>query len=40
VLERFDGYFGAKPDWEKVTYRAITNDAARDRRVAQWRCRS
>jgi peptide/nickel transport system substrate-binding protein len=29
VLERYDGYFGAKPDWEKVTYRPITNDAAR-----------
>jgi peptide/nickel transport system substrate-binding protein len=29
TLARFDGYFGPKPDWEKVTYRAITNDAAR-----------
>jgi peptide/nickel transport system substrate-binding protein len=29
VLERFDGYYGAKPDWDKVTYRPITNDAAR-----------
>jgi peptide/nickel transport system substrate-binding protein len=29
VLERFEGYFGARPDWEKVTYRPITNDAAR-----------
>ena len=29
VLERFDGYFGARSDWQKVTYRPITNDAAR-----------
>jgi peptide/nickel transport system substrate-binding protein len=29
TLARFDGYYGPKPDWEKVTYRAITNDAAR-----------
>jgi peptide/nickel transport system substrate-binding protein len=29
TLRRFDGYFGTKPDWERVTYRAITNDAAR-----------
>jgi peptide/nickel transport system substrate-binding protein len=29
TLARFDGYFGTKPDWERVTYRAITNDAAR-----------
>ncbi len=29
TLARFDGYFGPKPDWERVTYRAITNDAAR-----------
>jgi peptide/nickel transport system substrate-binding protein len=29
TLARFDGYHGTKPDWEKVTYRAITNDAAR-----------
>jgi peptide/nickel transport system substrate-binding protein len=29
TLRRFDGYYGAKPDWERVTYRAITNDAAR-----------
>jgi peptide/nickel transport system substrate-binding protein len=29
VLQRFDGYFGARPDWERVTYRPITNDAAR-----------
>jgi peptide/nickel transport system substrate-binding protein len=29
TLQRFDGYFGPKPDWERVTYRAITNDAAR-----------
>ncbi len=29
TLQRFEGYFGPKPDWERVTYRAITNDAAR-----------
>jgi peptide/nickel transport system substrate-binding protein len=29
TLERFDGYYGAKPDWDRVTYRAIVNDAAR-----------
>jgi peptide/nickel transport system substrate-binding protein len=29
TLRRFDGYYGAKPDWDRVTYRAITNDAAR-----------
>jgi peptide/nickel transport system substrate-binding protein len=29
TLQRFDGYFGAAPDWESVTYRAIVNDAAR-----------
>ena len=29
TLERFDGYFGAKPDWQRVTYKPITNDAAR-----------
>jgi peptide/nickel transport system substrate-binding protein len=29
TLERFDGYFGARPDWQRVTYRPITNDAAR-----------
>ena len=29
VLERFDGYFGAKPDWQRVTYKPITSDAAR-----------
>jgi peptide/nickel transport system substrate-binding protein len=29
VLERFDGYFGTKPDWQSVTYKPITNDAAR-----------
>jgi peptide/nickel transport system substrate-binding protein len=29
TLARFDGYYGTKPDWEKVTYRAIVNDAAR-----------
>jgi peptide/nickel transport system substrate-binding protein len=29
VLERFDGYFGTRPDWDKVIYHPITNDAAR-----------
>ena len=29
TLRRSEGYYGAKPDWEQVTYRAITNDAAR-----------
>jgi peptide/nickel transport system substrate-binding protein len=29
VLERYDGYFGAKPDWDRVIYRPIANDAAR-----------
>jgi peptide/nickel transport system substrate-binding protein len=29
VLERFDGYFGAKPEWQRVTYKPITSDAAR-----------
>jgi peptide/nickel transport system substrate-binding protein len=29
TLERFDGYFGPKPDWARVVYRPITNDAAR-----------
>ncbi len=29
VLERFDGYFGTKPDWQTVIYKPIANDAAR-----------
>jgi peptide/nickel transport system substrate-binding protein len=29
VLERYDGYFGTKPEWQTVTYKPITNDAAR-----------
>src|ERR1700733_11605469 len=29
LLERYDGYFGAKPDWQRVIYKPITNDAAR-----------
>jgi peptide/nickel transport system substrate-binding protein len=29
TLRRFDGYYGAKPDWDAVTYRPIVNDAAR-----------
>ncbi len=28
-LERFDGYWGEKPRWDHVTYRVISNDAAR-----------
>ena len=28
-LERFDQYWGKKPDWQHVTYRVITNEAAR-----------
>jgi peptide/nickel transport system substrate-binding protein len=28
-LERYDGYWGRKPAWQHVTYRMITNDAAR-----------
>ena len=29
VLQRYDGYFGPKPDWDRVIYRPIPNDAAR-----------
>jgi peptide/nickel transport system substrate-binding protein len=29
TLEHFDGYFGAKPDWQRVTYKPITSDASR-----------
>ncbi len=29
TLVRFENYYGTKPDWDRVTYRAITNDAAR-----------
>jgi peptide/nickel transport system substrate-binding protein len=29
VLERFDGYWGAKPAWDKVVRRDIPNDTAR-----------
>lgn len=29
TLERYDGYFGPKPDWEHVTYKPIVNDATR-----------
>lgn len=29
TLERFDGYFGARPDWQHVTYKPITSDASR-----------
>ncbi len=28
-LERHDGYWGPKPAWDKVSYRVISNDAAR-----------
>ena len=28
-FERNDAYWGAKPDWARVTYRMITNDSAR-----------
>ena len=28
-LERFDGYWGQKPRWQHITYRVISNDAAR-----------
>jgi peptide/nickel transport system substrate-binding protein len=28
-LQRYDGYWGDKPAWEKVDYRFISNDAAR-----------
>jgi peptide/nickel transport system substrate-binding protein len=28
-MERYDGYWGAKPHWQHVTYRIIPNDAAR-----------
>jgi peptide/nickel transport system substrate-binding protein len=28
-LERYDGYWGAKPHWQRVNYRIISNDAAR-----------
>jgi peptide/nickel transport system substrate-binding protein len=28
-MERFDGYWGAKPHWAKVNYRIISNDGAR-----------
>jgi peptide/nickel transport system substrate-binding protein len=29
VLERFDGYFGDTPEWQRVTYKPITSDASR-----------
>jgi peptide/nickel transport system substrate-binding protein len=28
-MERYDGYWGAKPHWQHVNYRIISNDAAR-----------
>ncbi len=29
ILERYDGYFGPKPDWDRVIYRPIPSDASR-----------
>ncbi|MBI3708815.1 MAG: ABC transporter substrate-binding protein, partial [Proteobacteria bacterium] len=29
ILERYDGYWGAKPEWDRVTFRFISDDAAR-----------
>jgi len=29
VLRRFEGYWGQKPDWEKVEFRVLPNDGAR-----------
>jgi peptide/nickel transport system substrate-binding protein len=29
VLQRYDGYFGPKPEWDTVIYKPIINDAAR-----------
>lgn len=29
TLERYDGYFGDKPEWQRVVYKPLTNDAAR-----------
>ncbi len=29
TLERVDGYYDARPDWQRVIYKPITNDAAR-----------
>ncbi len=29
VVERFDGYFGPKPEWDKVTFRFISDNATR-----------
>jgi peptide/nickel transport system substrate-binding protein len=28
-MDRYDGYWGKKPDWDHVSYRVISNDAAR-----------
>jgi peptide/nickel transport system substrate-binding protein len=28
-MERYDGYWGTKPHWQRVNYRIISNDAAR-----------
>lgn len=29
VFDRYDGYFGPKPDWDHVTYKPIVSDASR-----------
>jgi peptide/nickel transport system substrate-binding protein len=29
ILQRYNGYFGPRPDWDRVIYRPIPNDAAR-----------
>lgn len=29
VLKRFEGYWGKKPDWKRVTFKIISDDAAR-----------
>ncbi|OIS93659.1 hypothetical protein BLA27_10130 [Brucella cytisi] len=29
VVERFDGYFGPRPEWDKVTFKFITDNASR-----------
>src|ERR1700722_4888250 len=29
ILQRYEGYFGPKADWDQVIYRPIINDASR-----------
>jgi peptide/nickel transport system substrate-binding protein len=29
IMQRYEGYFGPRPDWDRVIYRPIPNDAAR-----------